>query len=109
MTIRRRKRGSRGASCLATAPREQQNFRSQALALPSANEGARANREDAPRARSLTLDPPQHILVIHDSFLPETARYMQNIELGRVRQGGIRRSSKPRVSRTGSVVLANMR
>jgi hypothetical protein len=56
----------------------------------AADQSARANREDAQRAGCLALHPIQYRVIIHHGFLPEAARYMQNIELARVGQGGIR-------------------
>jgi hypothetical protein len=52
---------------------------------------AAPHRENAARACRLLLDPPQHFSVLHQGFLAEATRHVQNIQRRRIGQGRVRR------------------
>src|SRR5262249_41286418 len=61
----------------------------------TANKHAGADGEDALGALRLSPYPTEHVLVFHQRFLTETARYVQHVELRRVAESCIRQELKP--------------
>ena len=57
----------------------------------AAEQRARAHGENAARACRLLPDPAQHFGVLHQGFLAEAARHMQDIQRRRIGQGRVRR------------------
>src|ERR1700687_5685015 len=60
----------------------------------AADQRPRAHREQASIPTRLIADPGEDLVVVHQRFLAEAARYVQKVELRRFRQNGVRRQSQ---------------
>lgn len=61
----------------------------------TANKHAGADGEDALGALRLSPDPAEHVLILHQRFLTETARYVHHVELWSVGEECIRHELEP--------------
>jgi len=80
----------------------------------TANKHAGADGENALGALRLSPYPAEHLLVLHQRFLTETARYVQHVELRRVGESCIGHELEPvhishRASRFGEDAVSGIR